>query len=273
MKRSVLYVFMAAGALTISSGSIQAGEWPTAPAEKNCSADHFHVNDLVSYAESRDQRLPAASTDYVNPGANGSIRVHGWNNADVLVRACIQAAGASDSDARALASQVSITRGAGMIEPTGPSHSDRQYWGVSYEVWVPNASNLNLNANNGSISVETVRGEIRFKTQNGSVHLAEVGGDVDGSTANGSVTIDLAGNGWQGNGLHAETTNGSVRLNLPENFSAQVHASTVNGSLKVEFPVTVTGEIGRNMSFQLGSGGPLIEAKTVNGSVRISKRA
>lgn len=273
MNRSTLFLFMAAGALSIWPGAIWASQGPAAAQEKNCSADHFHVNDLVSYAELREQRLPAASTNSVNPGVNGSIRVHGWSNSDVLVKACIQAAASSDSEARALASQISLARGSGTIEPSGPSRNEQQYWGVSYEIWVPNASNLNLNANNGSISVEGVQGEIRFKTQNGSVHLTEVGGDVDGSTANGSLTIDLAGNGWKGNGLRAETTNGSVRLNLPENFSAQVHASTVNGSLKVDLPVTVTGEIGKNMSFQLGGGGPLIEATTVNGSVRISKRA
>ncbi len=273
MKYAVPFLSTAALALSVLCAPANASQQAVPSGERDCSAGHFHVNDLVSYAESREQRLPAGSTNSINPGSNGSIRVHGWNNSHVLVRACIQTAAATDSDARALASQISITRGAGAIEPTGPSHSDRQYWGVSYEVWVPNASNLDLNANNGSISVETVRGQIRFKTQNGSVHLAEVGGDVDGSTTNGSVTIDLAGSGWNGNGLHAETTNGSVRLNLPENFSAQVHASTVNGSLKIDFPMTVTGEIGKNMSFQLGGGGPLIEAKTVNGSVRISRRA
>ena len=96
---------------------------------------------------------------------------------------------------------------------------------------------------------------------------------MDGSTTNGSLAIDLTGTGWSGNGLRAETTNGSVRLNLPENFSAQVQASTVNGRVRVDFPITISGEIGKTMSFQLGAGGPLIEAKTVNGSVHIARKA
>lgn len=199
--------------------------------------------------------------------------MHGWNNSDVLVKACIQAAAPTESEARALALQVTIARGAGMIEPSGPRRGEQQYWGVSYEVWVPNTSSLELKANNGSIRVESVHGQIRFHTQNGSVHLDEVGGDVEGSTTNGSLTIDLTGNGWNGTGLRAETTNGSVRLNLPENFSARVEASTVNGRIHVDFPVTISGEIGKSMSFQLGSGGPLIEAKTVNGSVHIARKA
>ena len=177
------------------------------------------------------------------------IRVHGWNNSDVLVRACIQAAAPSEAEARALAFQVAITRSTGDIEPSVPSSAERRYWGVSYEVWVPTASNLNLKANNGSIHVESVRGQIRFHTLNGSVHLSEIAGDVDGSTTNGSLAIDLTGTGWTGNGLRAETTNGSVRLNLPETFSAQVQASTVNGRVRVDFPVTISGEIGKTHVF------------------------
>jgi hypothetical protein len=267
MKRSVLVAVCAGSAALLMCGPAAAKD------DRECSADHFRVNDMVSYAEIREQRLPTGSTNYVNPDVNGSIRVHGWNNQDVLVKACIQTAAPSDSAARSLASQVTITRGAGMIEPTGPSRERDRYWGVSYEVWVPSSGNMNLKANNGSIAVDNVRGEIRFHTTNGSVHLATVAGDVEGTTTNGSLTIDLAGNTWSGNGLRAETTNGSVRLNLPANFSAQVQASTVNGKVSVDFPVALSGEIGKSMSFQIGGGGPLIEARTVNGSVHIERKA
>lgn len=272
MKSSVLYLSILATALSLFAGPISAREWTPATERDSCSAAHSEDDDLVRYAESRDERLPNGSTNYINPGANGSIKVHGWANSDVLVRACIQAAAPSDSEARSLASQVAITRGSGMIEPSGPSNEDHQHWGVSYEVWVPNAASLDMKTNNGSIAVSGVAGLIRFHTQNGSVHLTEVAGDVDGSTVNGSLTIDLVGSGWKGNGLRAETTNGSVRLSVPQNFSAQVQASTVNGRLKVDFPVTVSGEIGKTMSFQLGSGGPSVEAKTVNGSVTIARK-
>ena len=268
-------VTLTAGALLFSPLSATARDWPQAPANppasSNCSANHS--DNLVNYAESRDQRLANGSTNYIAPGANGSIRVHGWNNPDVLVRACIQTAASSDAEARALASQIAITKAPGTIEPTGPSTSDNQYWNVSYEVWVPKAANLDLKANNGSIAVENVQAQIRFHTSNGSVRLNEVAGDVEGSTTNGSVSIDLSGTGGVVNKLSAETTNGSVRLNLPENYSAQVEASTVNGKVHVDFPVSVSGEIGKTVSFQLGNGGPLIQAKTVNGSVHIGRKA
>ena len=271
MKRTVLLVVLAVGGLSVFGGRAEAGEWRRA-ADPSCSADHFHVNDLVSYAEIREQRLPSGSENYINPGANGSIKVHGWNNGDVLVKACIQAAAPSDSEARALASQIQIARGSGDIQPNGVSTDDQHHWSLSYEVWVPNGANVKLAANNGSISAEAIQGQLQFHTSNGSVHLRDIGGDVEGSTTNGSLTVDVASAGWTGTGLHVETTNGSVRLNLPETFSAQVEVSTVNGNVRTDFPVTITGEIKRSLSFQLGSGGPVIEAKTVNGSVHIAKR-
>jgi hypothetical protein len=272
MKSSLLYLPIVTAVLALVGAPALAGQFTPDKDGHSCSANHSTSDGLVTYAESRDERVANGSTNYINPGSNGSIRVHGWANSDVLVRACIQTAAPSDSEARTLASQVTITRGPGSIEPSGPPNADRQYWSVSYEVWVPNKANLDMKANNGSIAVGDVAGQIRFQTQNGSVRLSAVAGDVDGSTVNGSLSIDLVGSGWNGTGLRAETTNGSVRMSLPQNFSAQVQVSTVNGRLNVDFPVTVSGEIGKTMSFQLGSGGPLVEAKTRNGSVTISRK-
>lgn len=269
-------VFLVSAVSVLSSFSFAANAkapMSRTDTDKDCSASQYRVNDLVSYAEMREQRLSVASMNYINPGQNGSIRVHGWDKGDVLVRACVQAAGESESDARAIASQVAIASGSGRIEPKGPARGDRMYWDLSYEVWVPTSSNLDLNASNGSISISAVRGQIRFKTLNGSVRLTEVGGDVDGATTNGSLNIDLMGSSWSGQGLRAETTNGSVRLTVPENYSAKIEASTVNGGLHIDFPVRVSGELGKTISFQLGGGGPTIETKTVNGGVHISRRA
>lgn len=267
MKHSAIFA-MAAALMVVAPTRSHAGQWPRA--QKECSAEQFHSDDLASYAETREQRLAPASTNTVDPGENGSVRVYGWKNGDVLVRACIQAAAPSESEARSIAGQVAIARGPGDIQPQGPTKSDNVHWNVSYEVWVPNTSNLEIRANNGSIRISDVNGQIRFRTLNGSVHLTDIAGDVEGATTNGSINIQLAGSTWNGHGLRAQTTNGSVHLKVPENYSANVETSTVNGRLHIDFPIEVSGDIGRSAMFQLGQGGPTIEAKTVNGSVNIS---
>jgi hypothetical protein len=268
MKNSVLLSTLAAALSILPFQAARAQESSNAPqSERECSADHYRRDGLATYAESRDQRLAGASTNRIDPGQNGSVLVHGWNQNDVLVRACILATAPSEREARTLASQVKIAQGPGRIEPDGPSEDHRHHWDVSYEIWLPSASNLDIQANNGSIAIDLVHGQIRFNTVNGSVRLNQVGGDVDGSTTNGSLKIELAGDRWDGRGLRAETTNGSVRVSVPENYSAKVEASTVNGRVHVDFPLTVSGELGRNLSFQLGSGGPTIEARTTNGGI------
>jgi Putative adhesin len=271
MKRTMLVPILAVVAVSVFPLEGAFAQENTPPSDQECSARNLRVNDLATYAESRQERLSASSANRIDPGQNGSVRIHGWDQSDVLVRACILAAAPSESEARTLTSQIKIAHGPGEIEADGPSENDSQHWSVSYEIWMPNASNLDAHANNGSISIDGVHGQIRFDTTNGSVRLSKVGGDVDGSTTNGSLRIDLAGNRWEGRGLHAETTNGSVRVYLPENYSARVEASTVNGRVHVDFPITVSGEIGRNLSFELGSGGPTIEARTTNGGIYIGR--
>lgn len=264
-----LFLLLLAAAMCPLSVSVAQ----TPASTRDCNARDYRVNDLASYAEWKEQKLANASTDYINPGQNGSIRVHAWSQPDVLVRACVHTAAPSESQARQLAAQLSIAKGSGSIEPSGPSRSDDLLWDVSYEVWLPTSANLHVEAHNGSISVDGVSGQTRFHTENGSVYLTGVAGDVEGSTQNGSVSIELAGTRWNGHGLRAQTTNGSVHLDIPDNFSANVQASTVNGKLRIDFPITVQGEIGRNAEFQLGDGGPLIEARSVNGSVTISRKS
>jgi hypothetical protein len=260
---------LAIGALVLTSAGAGVARGAV---NDGCSADHFRSGDLATYAEVREQRLPSGTENHIDPGQNGSIKVHGWNNADVQVKACIHAAAASDAEARTLASQVSIVKGPGSIEASGPSEwGGHSWWSVSYEVWVPASSNVSMDAGNGSIAVDGVHGHIQAHALNGSLRLSDVAGDVDGTTTNGSVMANLAGSGWSGSGLRLHTTNGSVKLNVPENFSARVEASTVNGSIRTDFPVTVSGEIRKNLSFVLGAGGATIEARTVNGSVHIGR--
>ena len=44
------------------------------------------------------------------------------------------------------------------------------------------------------------------------------------------MDIDLDGTAWIGEGLDIETSNGGVKLALPENYSARLEARTENGA-------------------------------------------
>ena len=195
----------------------------------------------------------------------------GWDRDDVLVRAAVRVWGEDEDDARELASQIEIETEDGRIRADGPGQSwNRMGWTVSYEIFAPRATDLDLETVNGGIVLTDVDGEIDFDTTNGGVSLDGVAGDVRGRTTNGGIDVRLTGDTWQGDGLDLATTNGGVRLHVPENYSARLEARTTNGGINTDFPVTVEGRLGRrNLTATLGEGGAPVSVRTTNGSVRI----
>jgi DUF4097 and DUF4098 domain-containing protein YvlB len=240
---------------------------------RTCEADGWNDHGRPTVAEPREQTLAQASLNRVHASPNGAVIIHGTNRSDVLVHACIHATARSDEEARQLASQVQVTRGAGEIEPDGPRGDRDRYWSVSYEIWLPMRSNLDVATVNGSIKVEDVRGEIKVSDVNGGIQLNRLGGELTTSAVNGSIEIQLAGTKWEGQGVEVSTTNGSVRFAIPATYSANIETSTVNGGIHCDFPITLQGKIDKHLSFQLGGGGPEIRASTVNGAIRFSRGA
>jgi DUF4097 and DUF4098 domain-containing protein YvlB len=223
--------------------------------------------------EVREESLPAGPLT-VDAGRNGGIRVEGWDRNEIHVRAIVTAQARSEADAKQLASEVQVQAGSGRVSSTGPSTRDRQWWSVSFRINVPRKNDLDLNANNGGVSITNVAGNIRFQTTNGGVRLTDLGGDVRGQTRNGGLHVMLGGSRWDGAGLDAETSNGGVNLSIPDGYNADLTTRTVNGGFRTDFPMTVQGELSprHGISTTLGSGGPPVRVRTTNGGVRINKR-
>ncbi len=230
-------------------------------------------DDRKTHCEMREQTIAASGTINVDARQNGGVAVKGWERNDILVRAKVQTSAPTDDEAMSIAKLVHVTTADAQIRADGPSSERHRSWVVSYEVFVPRSSDLSLRAHNGGISVAAVRGRIEFETVNGGVALKEVGGHVKGETTNGGVSVILAGNRWDGEGLEVTTRNGGVNLSLPENYSAHLETGTVNGGLNINFPITVQGEIKRELSTDLGSGGPPLRVRTTNGGISIKRRA
>ena len=239
--------------------------------EMTCD-DHWQ-SDRASHCEINEMTIPAMSSLNVDGGVNGGMTVKGWQKNEVLVRARVQTQAETDDRAKAIARQVIIHTGGDRILADGPSTGHHENWSVSYEIFVPQKMDLNLRAHNGGIHIADIRGQIEFETTNGGVSLQRLAGTVHGYTTNGGLSVELAGNRWEGGQLDARTTNGGVSVSLPDNYSAHLETGTVNGHINVEFPVTVHGEINRQLSIDLGSGGPLVRAVTTNGGVTIKRKA
>ncbi len=281
-------VATAAFALAVGLSAVSAfGQLKTDKAEKAeaktearqnkgfCNNNNWSSDDRVSTSELREMNVASMGTLNVDGRQNGGVSIKGEDRNDILIRACVQTWGKTDADAKAAASNIRIDTGATI---KADSTGEDKNWSVSYEIHVPRATNLNLTAHNGGISISNVDGSAEFETMNGGVSLSNVSGAVKGHTMNGGINVRLSGASWKGSGLDVQTTNGGVNIEVPANFAAHFEASTVNGGFKSDIPslnVEKTDENGRRIrptkiSTDINGGGSLVRVVTTNGGVRIS---
>jgi len=241
-----------------------------------CQNSRNGDNDRANYCEIREYPGPAVSKFTVDPGKNGGVQVKGWDRSDTLVRAKVQTWGRTDAEAKGNASQVTVQAAGGTVSSSAPDFGDNRGWAVSYEIFVPHQTALELKAHNGGVSVSDVAGNMNLQTVNGGLHLARIAGNVVGTTQNGGVKVELDGTRWDGNQLDLTTSNGGVNLTLPDNYSAHLETSTVNGGVHVDYPMTLPAgrlKLDREIKADIGSGGPMIRLKTTNGGIKIQRKA
>jgi hypothetical protein len=227
--------------------------------------------DTARHCEIREQTVPAAGSLNIDAAENGGVSVKGWLQSQILVRARVEAAGDTAAAAASMASQVTIESSGGQVRAIGPEAANNS-WSVSYEVFVPQNTDLTLKSHNGGLTVSDVRGQIHFDAQNGGVHLRRVAGDVSGATVNGGIQVDLTGTIWDGRQMEVSTRNGGVTVAMPSYYSAHIQAETRSGRVQSDFPITTQGDLtARRLDFALGSGGPLIHVTTENGGVRLKR--
>jgi Putative adhesin len=217
--------------------------------------------------------LAGASQVTVDAAPNGGIQVVGSARGDIVVRAKVTASAESQPRAREILAAIRVDAAPDRISAEGPQGLDRREgWSVSYRLAVPTRTSLQLKTTNGGITIDSVDGRLEFETVNGGVKLSSVSGEVHGRTSNGGVDVDLDGTTWLGEGLDVQTSNGGVRLRIPEQYSARLEAGTVNGGISTDFPITFQGRIDREIAASLGAGGPLIRVRTHNGGVKVTRK-
>ncbi|SRR5579864_8184189 len=151
---------------------------------------------------------------------------------------------------------------------------------------------LDVSTSNGTVEVEGVDGSAVLKSSNGRVRAEEVTGQLEADTSNGNITVHLA-KAESGHPIRLDTSNGSIDLtvdqpgrndviastsnagitvHLAPSIGAQVKAHTSNGSISSDFDVKVQGEISKHhLEGTIGSGGPMLELSTSNGSIHLIK--
>ena len=235
-------------------------------------ANGGHDNNRARHCEIRELSLPSIGRLSVDAGPNGGANVKGWLRGDVLVRARIEASGETEGAAANMASRVMIDGSGGQVRATGPGSMNDSWWSVSYEIFVPQITDVTVKTNNGGINVSDVGGQMHFEANNGGVRLRRVNGDVIGGTVNGGIQVELAGAMWDGRQMELSTHNGGVTVTMPSNYSARIQAETGMGRIQSDFPMPqeANGRT-RRVEFSIGGGGAPIHITTGNGGIRLKR--
>ena len=134
--------------------------------------------------------------------------------------------------------------------------------------------NANLRTTNGSIQAEVAHGSFEARTSNGSVNAtltdAAANWPVKAHSTNGHIELRITGAKLPD--VRAETSNSSVTLYLPQNASARVRAHTSHSRVTSDFEVVTSGSLSKtDLEGNIGSGGPVLELSSTNGSIKILK--
>ncbi len=187
-----------------------------------------------------------------------------------------------------------------------PNKKNRESISVKLEIRVPHATALSLGTSNGKIEIistkqaidaktsngkititdatgainaHTSNGRIEIKqadaerfdlhTSNGKIYCEAITGDIKASTSNGAIDVVYQADANPATNIDLTTSNGSISVTTPENYSAQVNASTSNSKIHTSLPIMVQGEFGKKINGTIGEGEGQLTLRTSNGAIHI----
>jgi hypothetical protein len=119
----------------------------------------------------------------------------------------------------------------------------------------------------GNINATELTGIVEMNTSGGNVRISAVEGPVRTKTMGGNIFLNVKG---ENKGVYAETMGGSIMLEVPKNFAADIEANTFGGRVRCDLPITTTGKLENNKIIgTINGGGALINAHTMGGNIWI----
>jgi hypothetical protein len=270
--------------------------------------------DGARYVERVERQFPVTGKPDLDLSTfDGSIRVRPWDRREVLVVVERRAATRSAAESIEIVAEQDGNRITLKVRHQPDRAFDWTFGGrsASLDVSVPASADLRVRSGDGSLDVEGIEGRVELRTGDGSIRGRQLAGDLRLATGDGSIRLSDAsgtltaqtGDGGvhvdgelsavqvhTGDGLvrlaqlapavsprewSISTGDGSVTLELPDGFGADLDAHTSDGRIAVEDlgVSNVTGRIGNNrLRGQLGSGGAPLKIRTGDGSITLRRR-
>ncbi len=159
------------------------------------------------------------------------------------------------------------------------------------ELSVPKESDLELHTKDGRIEVSDLKGAQNLGSGDGRIEAHGLDGTLKADTRDGRINVDgrfdaLTAHTGDGsieatvrpgsritNSWSLRTGDGSIRVQLPGDFAADLDAHTGDGHISCDLPLTVAGTYRSEGTVRgkLNAGGPTLELRTGDGSIRVTK--
>lgn len=151
---------------------------------------------------------------------------------------------------------------------------------------------LSLTSGDGDVAFDHVSGDLRIRAGDGHVRITDAGGAIDAHTSDGSLTVDglfhvlalrtsdgqLDLNLHEGTKLTMDSTiqssDGSVTIRVPHDFSADLNVHTSDGHVDCALPLAVDhyqSSGGHELHGKINGGGTPLTIHTSDGNVRIEQ--
>ena len=185
------------------------------------------------------------------------------------------------------------------------SGSRKNNWNLRMEIVVPADYNVNLKTGGGNLSVFSIKGKAELSTSGGNVSIEDISGEtvistmggninlsgfngnvnaetsggnvkmsgtngvVAASTMGGNITLTYTGKNY---GIALSTMAGNIKLDIPNEFDADVDLSTTCGRITGDLTGVNEKHTGSNLKSTIGSGGSELKCTTMAGTITVNKK-
>lgn len=125
------------------------------------------------------------------------------------------------------------------------------------------------NTSNGAITLHGIDGGVTAETSNGAIRVNQISGRMRAQTSNGQIKYDTQDAPQEPISLH--TSNGAIHVDLPRQAALKFNLDTSNGRVEVTGgeDLQIDSKHKTHLAGSVGTDGPLLDADTSNGAIRV----
>ena len=132
------------------------------------------------------------------------------------------------------------------------------------------SGSIKIDSGDARITLTGFNGDAEFTNSDGDVEINGVLKSINGRVSDGSMHVRVAAGSVMENEWLLRASDGSITVDLPQDFSAELDLTTSDGHLITDHPISVTGSLsGHHLSGRLGDGGHTLQIRTSDGNIAI----